>query len=195
MSFFDSLPPPEPDEPEPPAPPRPAWDKPEDMFGGVVPDTFLLARGAGAALGLSGIVAYPNGFSFTVTVVMSREDRHGGVFHHAFHRDTFAGEPLSADFLRLGVQFADGSAATNLGGHPRSRTDEPTGPLLMHDGGGGGGRRYDMTYWIWPLPPPGPVAFICEWPAHGIPDSRAELDAQQILDAATRTIPLLPESD
>src|SRR2546430_3515945 len=70
---------------------------------------------------------------------------------------------------------------------------EPTGPVLFPDGGGGGGRRYDMRYWVWPLPPPGPVAFVCEWPAFGIPESRAELDARPILDAAARALGLWPE--
>ena len=65
--------------------------------------------------------------------------------------------------------------------------------MLFPDGGGGGGRRYDMRYWVWPLPPPGPVAFVCEWPAFGIPESRAELDARLILDAAARAVESWPE--
>jgi hypothetical protein len=105
-------------------------------------------------------------------------------------------EPLPPEFLRLGVQFADGDVATNLGRPSFPSPDsEPTGPVLLSDGGGGGGRRYDMRYWLWPLPPPGPVSFVCEWPARGIPESRAELDAQLILRAAERAIHLWPEDE
>ena len=46
---------------------------------------------------------------------------------------------------------------------------------------------------VWPLPPPGPVSFVCELPARGIPESRVEVDAQLILDAAGRAIRLWPE--
>jgi hypothetical protein len=37
------------------------------------------------------------------------------------------------------------------------------------------------------------VTFVAEWPARGIPESRAEIDAQPILDAATRAIQVFPE--
>jgi hypothetical protein len=50
-----------------------------------------------------------------------------------------------------------------------------------------------MRYWVWPLPPPGPLTFVVEWPAHGIAESRAELDTQPILDAAARAIQVFPE--
>jgi hypothetical protein len=52
-----------------------------------------------------------------------------------------------------------------------------------------------MRYWIWPLPPAGPVTFVCQWPALGIPESRADVDAELILDAAARAVQLWPEDD
>jgi hypothetical protein len=192
MSFFDRIPaavPPEPD----PQPEQPPWAKPETMLGGAVAAEIILARGDEAVVGVSGLTAYPNGFTFTVTAVLRREDRRGRGFHLAFHSDfTDGAEP---EFLRLGVQFADGGTATNLGGYPDFSATDRTGPLLMHDSGGGGGRRYDMNYWVWPLPPPGPVTFVCEWPAKAIAESRAEVDAQVIRDAAARALPLWPAGE
>ena len=90
--------------------------------------------------------------------------------------------------LRLGLQFADGTIATNLGHHPLSFADvtEPTGPVLLERGGGGGGRRYDQKYWVWPLPPAGSLTFVCAWPARNIPESRHEIDADRIREAAGR---------
>jgi hypothetical protein len=35
--------------------------------------------------------------------------------------------------------------------------------------------------------------FVCEWPVHHIGESRAEVDAGPILDAAARSIVLWPE--
>ena len=61
---------------------------------------------------------------------------------------------------------------------------DPPGPLLWPGGGGGGGDRWDQSYWLWPLPPPGPVAFVVEWPSEGIELTRHELDAAPILEAS-----------
>jgi hypothetical protein len=36
-------------------------------------------------------------------------------------------------------------------------------------------RRFDLSYWVWRLPPPGPITFACHWPACGIEDVRARL--------------------
>jgi hypothetical protein len=196
MNFFDRFPPPVPSEPEPERSPQPSWAKPETTLGGMVAKEIILGRGQDAVVSVSGLIAYPNGFSFTVTAVLRREDRRGSLFHSAFHRDFHWDEPLTPEFLRLGVQFADGAAATNLGGYPHvSPATDPTGPMLMPDGGGGGGRRYDMSHWVWPLPPPGPVTFICEWPMFGIAESQADVDAGLIHDAAARAIPLWPDDE
>jgi hypothetical protein len=37
---------------------------------------------------------------------------------------------------------------------------------------------------VQPLPPPGPLAFVCAWPARGIPEVRVEIGAGLVLDAA-----------
>jgi len=46
----------------------------------------------------------------------------------------------------------------------------------------------------WPLPPAGPLEFVCEWPAFGIAESRAGIDARLILDAARHSVRLWPET-
>jgi hypothetical protein len=56
--------------------------------------------------------------------------------------------------------------------------------------GGGGGGRWEHRNWLWPIPPPGPVAFVCEWPALQIPLTRTTLDAEVIRDAARRAVVL-----
>ncbi len=47
---------------------------------------------------------------------------------------------------------------------------------------------------MWPLPPSGPVTFVCEWPAFGINESHSDIDAQFILDVAARATQLSPEN-
>ena len=42
---------------------------------------------------------------------------------------------------------------------------------------------------------PGPLEFVCEWPALGLPETRAGLDAKLTLDAAGRSIRLWPDDE
>jgi hypothetical protein len=191
MGFFAGVPVPPP-EPEEPRRRRPVWAKPEAALAGVAPGEILLARSDDVAIGVSGFRAYPSGFELTLVVLLRSEDRRGRIFQRLGR--TLPGEELDDEFLRFGILFADGTSATNLGGwhHPRP-DEEPTPPILSHNGGGGGGRRYDMHYWVWPLPPPGPMTIVGEWPARGIPETRAEIDTQPIRDAATRAIQVFPE--
>ena len=77
------------------------------------------------------------------------------------------------EMLRFGMQFADGSKVTNLPGPlpgpPRGGGEPPPGPVLQQSGGSGGDREWRQDYWVWPLPPPGPLTLACEWPGAGIP--------------------------
>jgi hypothetical protein len=68
--------------------------------------------------------------------------------------------------------------------------------VLIEGGGGGGpggGGVWDMEYAVRPLPPLGPLAFSCAWPAQGIPESQAEIDAALIGEAAAGAVPFWPE--
>lgn len=92
----------------------------------------------------------------------------------------------------MGMQFADGRAVSNLRIQPPDTPADP-GPIMLNSGASGGTRRHDVTYWVWPLPPPGPLTFVCQWPATGIAESRISLDAQLVLDASTHASQLWPE--
>jgi hypothetical protein len=188
MGFFDDRPLPPP-PPEPPRRQRREWERPEASIAGGAPGELLLARSDEAAIGVSGFRAFPNGFEMTLTVLLREEDPWGrGMMFHRMHE----GGPPGEEFLRFGVLFADGSSATNLGDR-HIGPDEPTPPLLRQQGGGGGGRRFDFRYWVWPLPPAGPMALVVEWPWKGIAETRAEIDTQPIREAAGRAIQVYPE--
>jgi hypothetical protein len=193
MGFFEYRPLPPP--PEPPRRRPPVWQRPEAAIGGVAPGEIVLARSDDAAVAASGFRAYSNGFELTLTVLLRREDPwgRGMVFHRLHERPP--GEGLPEEFLRFGVLFADGTSATNLGRRHIAPDESLAPPVLMQQGGGGGGRRFDFRYWVWPLPPAGPITFVVEWPWKGIPESRAEIDAAPILDAATRAVQVFPEDE
>jgi hypothetical protein len=139
--------------------------------------------------GLSG------GFGFTLSLrlrtVSVREEQQ---FPYLIDRVAFEGNALPDELLRFGVQFADGRKATNLDRPPYDlEARAPDRPVLDQHGGGGGGSAWDMEHWVWPLPPAGPFAFVCEWPSRGIAESRAEIDARLILEAAGRAVTLWPD--
>jgi hypothetical protein len=62
----------------------------------------------------------------------------------------------------------------------------PDHPVLHPGGGSGGMRRYDVQYWLWPLPPPGPILVVCEWGDMGIELTTQSIEADPFLEAATR---------
>lgn len=57
----------------------------------------------------------------------------------------------------------------------------------MSGGGSGSLRETHTDYWVWPLPPPGPVRFHCAWPHYGIPESASEIEGEVIREAAQQS--------
>ena len=179
----------------PPEPPRrPDWARPEHVVGEMVPVSFLLARSSTAAVKIQHLTAYPNGFEFQLVVHYRPTGEPWDPMHGLHGRPRQPYGVLTDEVLRFGIQFADGSKATNIGPPTmRSAEGNPRGLVLQAGSGSGGTTVADTTYWVWPLPPPGPVAFVCEWPKFGIPLTRHEIDANLIRDASTRAIELWPE--
>jgi hypothetical protein len=202
VGFFDDLRLPqsgaEPDEPATPE----WWAAPEDHVPGVVPAELVLATGDDAAVFITRIAAYPQGFEFDAEL-LTREamPRDYGVVDH-FEVIDDADRPqgeIPPHVVRLGIGFSDGrrisSVGTMLDGSSTSLIgasddEEPPDPeqqiLMTPSGGSGSLRRSTQTYWVWPLPPPGPLTFACEWPAFGIEDTTVEIDADVIREAAAR---------
>ena len=194
MSFFEPPPPP----PEPERQHRqPEWLGPPEN---VVPVTFPLAltlvrTGAVAVVAHAGL-AYPNGFSFRLQLLRrTAVEGHGGDPFHQWHLGARTGE-IPPEAFRFGVQLADGGKATVFDGHRRfAQQDRPEGPVLMQRGGGGGMRSWDFAFWVWPLPPAGPLAFVCEWPSEGVELTRHEIDTAPIREAAATVETLWPDDE
>ena len=190
MGFFEPPPPP----PEPPEPsPQPAWiGPPDNVLGVAVPLELLVARSEDAVVVVRNVVAYPTGVNFVLDVrrrSANMMDDPLGI--HA----GFRGVPADRDTaLRFGVGLSDGSKATADGRPPWPEGDDVRAPVLMSRGGGGGGTRWEMGYWLWPLPPDGPLAFVAEWPAEGIPETRTEMEAGLLREAAGRSETLWEEN-
>jgi hypothetical protein len=184
-------PPPQPVEEPCPRPASPPWTgPPHGVLPGVVPVELVVARNARAAVYVGRCAAYPTGFELEVRVLLAAGADLDPSLNGPHH---FPGRGSNyEEMLKFGLEFSDGRKVTNVGGH-RGGGGEPEGPVLWSMGGGGGGGRWEQDFWVWPLPPAGPLAFVCEWPAADIALSRAETDAQQLLDAAARSAALFPD--
>jgi hypothetical protein len=187
MSFFAQ------DVNEGPATPKRAptwWAPPANAVPVVVPLGLVLARSDDVVIAVPAVQAYPTGLNLALAVRVRQRPGSRGP------QPLMTYDPTSDHFVRLGVEFSDGRKATNLQ-RPRSpRAGEPpAGPLLTPRGSSGSEGAWDAYYWLWPLPTPGRLLIVAEWPAHRLSETRAEVDADPILEAAALAVTLWPEDD
>lgn len=197
-SFFE--PPPPPPGP-PPKPPRRPWaGARHDEIGRAVALNLVLGRSDKAAIWISAATVFSDGFEFEVQLQHRLDDELVDPFfmHGPRSPRRSSEEALDPGLLRIGIQFPDGRKATNLpgrlpfGGDPEA---VPEGPVLWPGGGGGGGGRWRHDFWVWPLPPESTLAFVCEWPAAAIPETRSEIPSAVVRDAAADAVPSWPDTE
>ncbi|HTT49911.1 MAG TPA: hypothetical protein VMH35_00710 [Streptosporangiaceae bacterium] len=190
MGFFDDVPAAEP-EPRIHHP----WDPPQTELPAIVQtSTVLLARTERAAVAVTGISAYSAGFEISLTARFRPERGEASGERRPGAATGRIEDPRALRrSARFGLQLADGRKV--IGEHaPGPGPDiAPDGPILRQFMGGGTPRSHVSRWWCWPLPPAGPLEFVCEWSALGIPESRSAVDGQLILDAAARSIRLWSE--
>lgn len=190
MSFFSSIPQPPP--PEPMRQPLLAWMQPDAVIPASVPGELLLIRTEEVAVSIGSICAYPNGFEFTAHVRRRGSDHSEPGWHDPFGRFGQRGpQASSGDPLRLGLFYADGRRGATTGGH--WGPGDPDDLVLMPGGAGGSARRWDGKFWVYPLPPEGPVTFVAAWPKYALAETQAELDGAAIRAASGRAVTLWPE--
>ncbi len=164
-----------------------AWDPPETEFPAIVPiSTLQFDRSGQTAIAITGMSAYSNGFEISVTRLI-RPDAPG------LDQDPVPGAPrgmlAERQSFQISLQLSDGRMVTSGIAHGDA---EPTGPILRSRGGGGTSHYLLLRWWAWPLPPSGPLAFICQL---GSSETRVGIDAQLILDAARRSIRVWPQDE
>jgi hypothetical protein len=177
---------------------RPSWlGPPEDSFGVLVPLRLVLVRTAELAVAIPSATAYRTGFGFDLAIHRAAGGDDAFALDRTLHWLGREGSP-PPEALRVGVQFADGQKATSLErwwdyfALQDWAQAPPPGPVLVPRGGAGGERVRSQSYWVWPLPPDGPLAFVVEWPALGVPVTQARVDAALIRLAAAQDEGLWP---
>jgi len=80
----------------------------------------------------------------------------------------------------LGAQFADGrrSMTSDRNGMPAPNDLDGEQAVVLAFGNSSG-NTYDVTLWMSPLPPPGPVTIVCRWPELDIDETKVTLDGRR----------------
>jgi hypothetical protein len=168
----------------------PQWLQPPwRLLGSPVALALVIGQSDSAIVAVQNALVYPQGLEFQFDIRCLDEDLIHDLFRLEHRRK---GSPPD-EFLRLGVEFANGRRATNVDGigGVAHRVDED-GATLHPLGGSGTFRRLERRMWLHPLPDKNPFTFVCEWPAVGISLSRTELDVKPLIEATARTVELWP---
>jgi hypothetical protein len=172
--------------------PQEEWlGPPRTAVPAVVPAERELARTDEVSVALGRFWVYPAGIEFEVYVDADDEWSELDPFDNARFRGSQIRD-ASPDRLRIGFEFANGARVTTGGGDSAWMRDGEESPTLISRSGGGGGGHWDKQYWLWPIPPPGQLEFVCEWSAAGIALTRSALDSAAIIDAASRAQTVFP---
>ncbi len=155
----------------------------------------MLIRTEQVSVAIGSIRAYPAGFEFTLHTRLRHEDEsgHGGADPLEPH-GPWRGRQVPGEVLRLGLMYADGRRTVAAAARPLGDDAADPGRLVMLEGWSSGSpRRWDGEFWVYPLPPEGPVTFVASWPKYGVIETRVELGGAAIREAAGRAVTLWPE--
>jgi hypothetical protein len=190
MGFFSELETPD-DAFREPEPRRVKWQgDADDTVGIALPFNISLVQNDQVAVIASGFIAYPLGFSFSLVTISRLSPSPVPLGMHPHPGAIRRGGVPGGEF-RFGIGFSDGT--TVFSAHRMRPGLEASPRILQTRGGGGGGRTYRQSFWCEPLPSPGHMKFVCEWPDLLIPETSVEIDASAIIEAASRSGPLWPE--
>jgi hypothetical protein len=89
---------------------------------------------------------------------------------------------------------AGGRATIRGPGPAASRPTSPTPRSCTPTAGAGASAAGALATGCWGLPTPGPLAFVCQWPAGQLHTSGVEIDASLVLEAAARAAAVWPTS-
>ena len=133
----------------------------------------LIWGGERAAAAMSDVVANRTGFGFTIHLRWTGEEPH--LQNPVRHRGDTG--------IAVSLILADGRAVSA----DRFADDEDGSHLYSRGGSTSGGGPYNQAeagYWSTPLPPPGSLTLVFEWPEQGVAPVHVALDAEAIRAAA-----------
>lgn len=153
------------------APPR-AWLLPATLSW-----TGVLATGADARVGLTGVRVWPECLALDLVTVVRR----------------LAFRPPGDGGVRVEVVFADGRRATTSRAATWSSgasRKPPASPVLRLWSSADAGFCRSHTGFLWPLPPPGPLTLVTSWPDLGVAETTRRFDATVLPSMTEKVVPL-----
>lgn len=164
------------------------WTMPGDnVLGGRVFQSHVMAHSADDVIvALDDIVAYPYGFSFTLVA----RRRLGRKYDDWWESVADERRRVEDDGLSVAVEFPDGAKIEASPMPAWLETAPPTGRFLARIRGWADPWSLSIRYWVWPLPPSGPIAVTCSWPRAGIESGKTILEGEAIKLAAQRAVQL-----
>jgi hypothetical protein len=155
---------------------------PENELPVVLPLAVVLGRTADVAVALTRLAVFSAGLLIELVVRV----RPGAVpmadLHQMLWRDG-GGPPR----MLIGLELADGTRVDN------NRRQGPMDDVVFTSQGGSGNENsVDQGWWLYPLPPPGPMRFVVRCPELGIDETSAELDGAAVRRAAQDVVGLWP---
>ena len=165
---------------------------------GRLPWTLVLARTNTICIALDSVSCWPEHFSANIVVFSVHQSVDVEKFLPFPGGLSERGPRHDVQGIRFAMEFSDGRYATNLmvprttGSRPESRSsDFPIFTPWGGTGSGGGGPdvgrwRYVQRIDLWPLPSPGKMAIILDWQEQAIPETRHEVDGDEIRLASER---------
>jgi hypothetical protein len=174
--FFEPLPAPEPVVERPRTYPQFAWQPPLTVVPVPVPVSVELARTDDTVVRLHGFDVYPSGVAYDVRVWLRPGTERPW---EPGNYDPWGESP------RVGWLLEDG---TRIGARaPSPHVDETQDDEPFHItgvGGESGDLRAAYGHWLYPVPPGDRWVAVAEWRSRGIPETRVEVDARPIREAA-----------
>jgi hypothetical protein len=157
---------------------HPQSGPPGDEVGMLAISSFLLARTAEVVVAVRGITSYSDGLHVAVVVIFADHARTEDL---AYSLQEYSRSPGR---FRIGFAFSDGRTATS-GQRDAPDVEQQSQAQLKLLGSGQQGLMWNGEYWLWPLPPTGPLVVGCRWPDRGIPETLVQIDPAPLLSAAT----------
>ena len=163
------------------APRVPNWvGPPAGVLGSPALSRIILYQSAETSIAAERVTTFPMGVAFHVVIADRRN-------LDALPFLPFKPTAPENERFRIGLELSDHVVVWGHGPAEAHPSAQPSGPSLLYSGGHGQPGRWDLRYWLYPLPPPGPLTFLVSCVGLTIPETRTTVDAGPIIDEALDT--------
>jgi hypothetical protein len=160
-------------------------------IGGAVDAELLLVERDEIVVSARHFSAYPEGFAFVLHIWLSEPDDDLFEVTDTLQYNPRRGGRRDRKNVYVTVELPDGTSVT--GAYDGKRADVPG--LELHTAWGSPDHYQGELVASVAVPDSGPLTIVFDWPARGIVDARASIDAARLTEAARQAQPLFEVAD